>query len=96
MQGNRRFQVGPAGLNRCGAAARVTERVDRVAFLSTSVVTPRVRQHAAKQRRYADVRVRVKVVDRDLTLGAEPLHLGHKAVNTVDRIVRRSPHRRVR
>ena len=79
------FRVGHlAGRDRCGAAARVTERVDRVAFLDLGGNTE-VRQRAADDTDMRDVRVRVKVVDRDLTLGAV-VHLGHKAVNTVDKV----------
>ena len=63
---------------------RVTERVDRVAFLDLGGNTE-VRQRAADDTDMRDVRVRVKVVDRDLTLGAV-VHLGHKAVNAVDKV----------
>ena len=52
------FRVGHlAGRNRCGAAARVTERVDRVAFLDLGGNTE-VRQRAADYTDMRDVRVR--------------------------------------
>ena len=79
------FRVGHlAGRNRCGAAARVTERVDRVAFLDLSGNTE-VRQRAADYTDMRDVRVRVKAVDRNFPLGAV-VHLSHKAVNAVDKV----------